>query len=249
MNQSDFVISLLNNHDTALSGLAGSTEENKARFNVYRNNVFSSLIDALGDIFSVSKQLVGEDFFRAMARVYIADNPPQSPILSQYGDRFPEFIEAFEPAKSVSYLAELAYVERNLLTLTHSAESPTLTLDEARHRLSQIQDPAKLVLVLPKTTFLCQYRYAVGSIWWAHQPKSLFKLASIDIEMPEYVLFAKAHLYGQCFVLNADEAYFLNALIEGKGFEDAIPNSESFDLGGSLAKFMEWQLFEAIDER
>ncbi|TDO97272.1 DNA-binding domain-containing protein [Marinomonas balearica] len=248
MNQPSFVESLLNNQETVVNELAGDPEENQARFNVYRNNVFSSLIDALADIFSVSRQLVGDDFFRAMARVYIADNPPQSPILNRYGDAFPEFISTFVPAKNVPYLSELANLERNLLSLTHCPEYPTLSLDQARERLSCIQDPARLTLALPKTAHICRYNFAVGSIWWAHQPKSLFQLASTEIEMPENVLFVKAHLYGQCFVLSEDEAFFLNALMSGKRFEESIPDSEKFDLGASLAKFMEWQIFEVIHE-
>ena len=41
-----------------------------ARLAVYRNNVVSSLIDALADTFPVVQQLVGEEFFRAMAGVF-----------------------------------------------------------------------------------------------------------------------------------------------------------------------------------
>ena len=42
-----------------------------ARFAVHRNNVVVSLIDALADGFPVTQELVGEAFFRAMARVHV----------------------------------------------------------------------------------------------------------------------------------------------------------------------------------
>ena len=37
-------------------------------FAVYRNNVYSSLIDVLESRFFVTSRLVGDEFFRAMAR-------------------------------------------------------------------------------------------------------------------------------------------------------------------------------------
>ena len=44
-----------------------------ARFNVHRNNVAVSLVDALCERHPVCVQLVGAEFFRAMARVLCAD--------------------------------------------------------------------------------------------------------------------------------------------------------------------------------
>ncbi len=68
------------------------------RFGIYRNNVTVSLVNALSEIFPTVQNLVGEDFFRAMARLYVQDNPPASRLLFEYGASFPAFIEQFEPA-------------------------------------------------------------------------------------------------------------------------------------------------------
>lgn len=46
------------------------------RFDVYRNNVVASLSDALGVAFPVVQKLVGDEFFRAMAGVYLRQHPP-----------------------------------------------------------------------------------------------------------------------------------------------------------------------------
>lgn len=82
-----------------------------ARLAVYRNNVVGSLIDALADAFPVAQQLVGVAFFRAMAGVFARQAPPRSRILAHYGEGFAEFIEGFEPARSVPYLADVARLE------------------------------------------------------------------------------------------------------------------------------------------
>lgn len=81
------------------------------RFAIYRNNVAVSLVDALQASFPVSAKLVGEEFFRAMAREYIHTEIPRSPILSAYGSAFPAFIASFPPALEIAYLADVASFE------------------------------------------------------------------------------------------------------------------------------------------
>jgi hypothetical protein len=100
-----------------------------SRFSVYRNNVQGSLIKALADSYPVVQQLVGEEFFRAMAAVFVQQQPPASPLMSHYGEAFPAFIDAFEPAASVPYLAGVARLE-----LLH----PSLHLLDSNHAVVAI---------------------------------------------------------------------------------------------------------------
>ncbi len=55
------------------------------------------------------EKIVGEEFFAAMARVFVMKRPPRSPLLANYGDDFPAFIAAFEPARTVKP-GKLSYV-------------------------------------------------------------------------------------------------------------------------------------------
>jgi hypothetical protein len=71
------------------------------RYNVYRNNVTVSLINALAAVFPATQRITGTDFFRAMARFYVRATPPTSPLLFEYGRDFPNFIEQYEYAQSV----------------------------------------------------------------------------------------------------------------------------------------------------
>ena len=88
-----------------------SGKPTQKRFNVYRNNVITSLLEAMSQAFPIVEKLVGADFFREMSRVYIRNNPPSSPLMMFYGKNFPEFIAAFEPAQSVPYLSDIAQLE------------------------------------------------------------------------------------------------------------------------------------------
>src|SRR5258708_13370281 len=75
------------------------------RFGVSRNNVVSGLVKALKSRFPVVEKIVGEEFFAAMARVFVMAQPPRSPLLATYGDDFPPFVAAFEPPREIPYLA------------------------------------------------------------------------------------------------------------------------------------------------
>ena len=69
------------------------------RYNVYRNNVTVSLIDALAAVYPAVQRITGVEFFRAMARFHVRATPPTSPLLFEYGRDFPAFIEAYEHAR------------------------------------------------------------------------------------------------------------------------------------------------------
>ena len=82
---------------TSVRGIADA-----ARFAVYRNNVHVGLTGALAKRFPVVRRLVGEEFFAGMARVYAGLHKPASPLLFEYGDEFPDFVEQFEPARGLA---------------------------------------------------------------------------------------------------------------------------------------------------
>src|SRR5271154_7175445 len=98
------------------------------RYNVYRNNVTVSLIDALAAIFPATQRITGVEFFRAMARFHIRATPPTSPMLFEYGRDFPPFIERYEYAQGMPWLADVARIERAWLDAYHAADSPALSV-------------------------------------------------------------------------------------------------------------------------
>jgi hypothetical protein len=96
------------------------------RFAVYRNNVAVGLSNALAERFPVVKRLVGDEFFRAMAHVYAAAELPCSPVMLSYGETFPGFIDAFEPARPIPYLGDIARIEMARGLAYHAADETPL---------------------------------------------------------------------------------------------------------------------------
>jgi hypothetical protein len=104
------------------------------RFAVYRNNLVVSLVDALADTYPVVQEMVGVEFFRAMAREFVRVQPPASPVLAHYGAGFAEFIEDFPPAAGLPYLPDLARLELMRVEVYHAADdAPALRVLHSRH--------------------------------------------------------------------------------------------------------------------
>lgn len=119
--------------DAPPAGLTGDpqgTHPLARRFAVYLNNVHHGLVQALADAYPVIRRLVGEEFFFAMARLYVAENLPRTRGLTHYGDRFPAFLYRFPPARSLPYLTDVARLERAALDVLHAADAPAATPEQ-----------------------------------------------------------------------------------------------------------------------
>ncbi|MCU0897261.1 MAG: DNA-binding domain-containing protein [Burkholderiales bacterium] len=81
-------------------------------FAVYRNTVMKGCIDALQANYPAVARLVGEEWFRAAAAIYVRANLPRRPMLADYGEGFADFLAAFEPAAELPYLAGVACLDR-----------------------------------------------------------------------------------------------------------------------------------------
>ena len=125
--QATFVAALRDPEASVPGSLAGPDRTPVARrFAVYRNNVAAGLIGVVAGAFPAVQRIVGEEFFKAMARAYVLAHPPESPVLMDYGADFADFIAGFEPAASVPYLADVARIERAWREAYHAAEAVPL---------------------------------------------------------------------------------------------------------------------------
>jgi len=95
-------------------------------FAVYRNTVMKACIDALQANYPTVERVVGEEWLRAAAAVYARGRLPSEPSLLMYGCGFPAFLDRFEPAQAVPYLAALARVDRAWTEAHVAADAPLL---------------------------------------------------------------------------------------------------------------------------
>ena len=240
----DFAAALLAPEGACPVGLVTANGSDPAvRFTVYRNNVQSSLVDALADSYPVLVQLVGEAFFRAMALAYVRQAPPRAPLLVDYGGDFADFVEGFAQAASVPYLAAVARLERARVQAYHAADSQPLTADQLAAALAQPETLGDLRLNLHASVAVLSARYALVSIWQAHQGDADF--ASLDPLQTEHALVLRSQWQVQVHAVGVGCANFVRALQQGQplGLAAAAAATDSgFDLAASLALLLQAQV-------
>ncbi len=171
----------------ALAGLTVWNGSDPAcRLAIHRNNVIASLVDALADTFPVVQELVGSEFFRAMAAVFVRQAPPRSRILAQYGQEFPSFIDQFEPARSVPYLADMGRLEFARVRAYHAADGEAVESEALRLALPATDFIAQLRHLSPASLSLVPSQFAIVSLWAAHQGQG--DLTQIDPFEPQDAL-------------------------------------------------------------
>jgi hypothetical protein len=232
-----FAAALLNPDLPPPTGLcAWNGSDPSIRFAVYRNNVIVSLVDALADRFPVVQMLVGETFFRAMAREFAYQYPPRSPVLTHYGADFPEFIGDFQPASSLPYLADVARLEHAYIHAYHAADAPILPTSQFAHTLAQPEDLPRLRMRLLPSAVVLRSPYAMVSLWAAHQAEEVARLP--DPSQPEAALIVRPDLEVKVLLIDAGTHTFIHTLQNnaplGEAAGLALKTQANFDLTQAL---------------
>lgn len=223
--------------------------DSDSRLAIHRHHMHDSLGAALADVFPVVARLVGDDFFRQVARLYVAAHPLRSGSLLSFGDTFPQFLAGWPPAAALPYLADVAALEWAYHGAYHEAEYQPLDfalLDEVpadRH--------AHLRLRLQPSARWLGSRWPVLEIWLANQPDApadALEGISLDAGGDDLIVVQRdleiefrrlAHGESRWLRRLAAEATLAEALA------DAFDADPAFDLGATLARHAAQGLFTA----
>ena len=207
----------------------------RRRFAVYRNNVVTGLRKALASRFPVVEKLVGKEYFAAMALAFVREKPPHSPLLATYGDHFPSFIAAFEPARELPYLADVARLEAARTYAYHAADAASIGAD----RFAKLDSTAigDIRIDVHPSTGVVRSPYPIVTVWAMNGGEQ--ELAPIGNWCSEDALVCRPHLEVQVRALPPGGAAFLLALAAGQPLgaaaEAALADDPDFDLTGNLA--------------
>lgn len=216
------------------------------RYDVYRNNVTVSLIDALAAIYPAVERITGIDFFRAMARFHVRQTPPISPLLFDYGRDFPAFIAQYEHAQMMPWLADVARIERAWLDAYHAADatplSPAQLAAIAPERL------ADLVLIPHPAAGIVRSQFAAVTIFAANRGTS--PVGRIDASTPEDALVTRAEFDVVVRHLPPGGAAFASSLMSGRPLGEAaaraLDAAADFDLASNITGLIEAGAFTSI---
>jgi hypothetical protein len=216
------------------------------RYNVYRNNVTVSLINALAAVYPAVQRITGVEFFRAMARFHVRATPPRSPLLFEYGRDFPDFIESYEYAQDMPWLADTARIERAWLDAFHAADAPALHPDV----LAAVPPDrlGELVFTAHPAARVVRSRYPAVAIFAMNRVEG--PVTPLRSSAAEDALVTRPEMEVAVRVLPPGGAAFLTRLIAsetlGAAAAGTIEETPSFDLTANLAGMIEAGVFTAI---
>ncbi len=243
----DFVSALLNPQQPPPAAISGpGAKAAIKRYGVYRNNVTVSLINALAAVFPATQRITGLDFFRMMARLHVRETPPTSPLLFEYGRDFPAFIERYEHAQSMPWLADVARIERAWLDAYHATDAEPLSVDVlAAIPVDQLAD---IMLIPHPAARIVRSRYSALTIFAANRIERPVTL--IEAGEPEDALVTRPALEVFARRLPPGGAVFLTRLMvsEPLGAAAAAGSSDSpeFDLATNISGMIEAGVFVGI---
>lgn len=235
VGQPELVRALLDPAAPVPDGLTSKASKHEKRFAVYRNNIASSLADALTVGFPVVCRLVGEKFFRAMAASYITRHPPKSPVLMFFGEALPEFLEGFEPAATLPYLPDIARLEIAIRESYHAEDSLPIDHAEAASIPPNALESATIKFA-PSMRYL-RSKFPVFQIWRLNTSGD-----PIESRGPEDVMIARRQ-YDPVPERLANGGYELvSALERGETLSSACDiasrASDKFDLNDILVQLL-----------
>ena len=217
------------------------------RFDVYRNNVVVSLVEALKTAFPLVQRLIGEQNFDTLATLYVRAHPPLSPLMMFYGAEFPAFLEGFEPLSHIGYLPDAARLDLAMRASYHAADTPPFDPNGLQKLSGDALMDAKVTLA-PSTIFLPS-RWPLFDIWAfntvENAPKPKAVAQDVLVTRPEFDPSPRA--------MPAGALTWFEALKMGQSFGEALLTAQettpAFDLTASLTLALETQAFQKITHK
>ena len=202
------------------------------RFDVYRNNVAVSLAEALETAFPTIVKLVGAQNFKVLSGIFLRQYPPSSPLMMFYGQEMPLFLDGFEPAKPLPYLADVARLELAMRESYHAADHTAV--DPSAFEI----DPEALMasqLGLAPSLRLIRSKFPIFGIWRFNHEEGAPKPSAAA----EDVVILRADMDPEPHLLPPGGGAFIDALLAQRPLGDAhahaAENTPDFDLAQTLS--------------
>jgi len=137
------------------------------RLTIHRNNSLHAGEAALRAQYPVIARLVGDTFLAAMARRYVAELPPGSPVLATFGVHFPAWLPRQPEVRNMPWLEDIARLEWALQEAYHAADAATL--DPGALGDGGVTRLAESAVPLHPSVRLLASSWPVGRIWTVNQ--------------------------------------------------------------------------------
>jgi hypothetical protein len=183
-----------------------------------------------------------------MAKTYVVNEPPVSPMMFDYGAGFAKFIRRFEPAAGLPFLYDVACIERAWVEAYHASEA--CPVDASAFCNVQSGELPYLRIELHPSLRLVQSRFPALTIWQMNVAGGTLANVSLD-DGAENSLVVRPHTDVEVRSVSNSGAAFVLALARGlclaESIEEALEIDQGFDLTAALAGLMEAGAFVSFD--
>ncbi len=196
-------------------------------FAVYRNTTMKGCIDALQANYPAVARIVGEEWFRATAAVYVRADPPTEGTLLRYGAGFERFLVGFEPAAELPYLPGVARLDRFWTEAHIAGDDPVLDADE----LAAVGVKARAQVALcPHAAARWAWFDAqpIYTIWSRNRAAGQYDDSEIDWH-GEGALLVRPHGDVRWIAIDAAACAFLDACSADRPLADALEAARAQD--------------------
>ena len=214
---------------------------------LYRGNLTANWDKGLSAAYPVIRQLVGEGFFRAMARAFGRSRPSVTGDLNRFGEGFSDFLTTYAPLSDYPYMPDVARLEWLLHRAHYAADSTAL-------------DPGSLIAIGVGAVESLRLHLRPGhvpfhspwdavGIWQAHQPGSAALTG--DVDRPSRCIVHRPNRRAGPLPVTQGGFVALR-LIDGgatlgEALESALEADSDFDPGAAFPRWVEAGIFASYN--
>ncbi|MDO6691988.1 DNA-binding domain-containing protein [Aliiglaciecola sp. 3_MG-2023] len=188
--------------------------QNQPRLAVYRNTFISSCIDALQRKYPSSEKLLGEDFFKTLAREFCILTPPTTPVLGEYGETFPEYLREIlvQHHPELEYTWDICKLDRAWHQAYFADEKSPLSQTDIEALVDDIETKS---LSLHPSVQLVQIDWTVTNLWSQLRESNVNEKIAIA-NQPENILLWRNNGSILHRVISKPESLFIANIYVGK---------------------------------
>jgi uncharacterized protein len=189
---------------------------------VYRGNVFGNWAQALESAYPIVRKIVGEEFFRGLAREYARLHPSASGDLNEYGAQLAGFVAEFPHTQDLPYLPDVARMEWLAHRAYYAADAEPFGFGTVNESSCLALAPACALIVSD---------WPLARIWTVHQDDYQ---GEIDVDLgsgPDRILVHRPKWRAQVRSLAPGDYRFLDMARQGKTLGEALEAAAAEDPG------------------
>ena len=241
----DYFWSAVHEEDLALEQYIHVSDEftEQQRVDVYRTTTRSVKVMSLMDTYSVCKKILGEQYFKQLAKQYAQHAPFLNPDMNQYGATFPDYLNKLcnqrDELKEYAYLPDLARLEWFYQAAYFAKDNIPFDADLFLDVSKRCGD--KLTLSLQACIYPICTAYPIYEIWNMHRDNELEKKL-ISLDAPQYLCVHRSKFEVKVVLIDVGVYVLLSLISEKKTLLEITQQfSKKHNLDQALAFVMQKQ--------